>query len=86
MKNQTVEKNPLLECGDCLVELKEGEGIEALDGSILCKDCKAEEEQNEVTRELMEEGAFVDPVELETAYQAFAESQKDERLDSLEDN
>jgi hypothetical protein len=84
-KNSTVDKNPLLECGDCLIELKEGEGIEALDGSILCKECKAEEEQNEMLRENEGED-FVSPQELEEVYQAFAENQRDERLDSLEDN
>lgn len=85
MKNSTVENNPLLECSACEIELKPGEGKVSIDQTILCTKCKKEEEDNELTKE-GEEGDFLAPEELESVYQSFAESQGNERLDSLEDN
>jgi hypothetical protein len=83
MSNQVKEKNPLLECGDCFIELKEGEGKLALDGSILCAECLQEEKENERLSEEMDEVLLSEDIENER--ESYIESLQDDKLDSLED-
>lgn len=79
-------KTEVLECSDCLIELKEGEGKQSLDGSILCTDCKEDEIQNERLSDILEEQDPTFTEEFSEVRESLIEMEADERLDSLEDN
>jgi hypothetical protein len=72
--------NILEVCGDCDVDLKQGEAKTALDGTILCADCKEAEMENEDGRE--NEDGYLDAYwedlnEIEEIYQESMEGYQD---------